>query len=198
MDEQNQAKPAGCATIWFGAAILWLFIFAHVFDDVRHGNENLALGFGIPFWLIATLVSASLVRLLWACFPNLAPRRSNAGSGGLPVGVGLLIALGIGAIWCQSALFSSVYDSCKIIALIVAAGVMLGFVYKMGGRFNVLVSVLSGALAAIAAFLVLMAFSSGGNGDLLEDTLSMASIGVPYAVAVSLYDCCRRASTAKL
>ena len=213
--QQNQVKPVGCATIWlrmvrlsrfwfgaarsptiwFGAASLWLFITAHMFDDIRHGSENLGLGFGIPFWLTATFFSTLVGRLFWICFPNFAPRSLHASSGWLSVGIGFGIALIIASIWVISPLFAAVYDSYKIILLMLIAGLLLGLIYKVGGRFSVWVSFLVAMIAALTAFLVffVLEFSSSGSTNLVG-AWSLAEIGLPYAISVSLYDCYRKAS----
>jgi len=198
MDEQNQAKPAGCATIWFGGSVLWLFIFAHVFDDVRHYTENLFLFVVIPFLIAAAALSVWAGRWFWHQFPNLSPHRSHAQSSFLPVLIGFLFSLMAAALWGKSPLFALVYDSCKIILLIIVSGLLLGFVYKVGGRVNVLLSVLAGALSAVTAFLgfVVMGLMFGGTKDLWSGVWSFASIGIPYVIAVVLYDCYRKASTA--
>jgi len=197
MREQNQRRPAGCATVWFGGAVIWLFIFAHIFDDVRHGTENLLLLVVIPFLIVAASLSVWAGRWFWHQFPHLSPRRLHAKSSFLPVLIGFLLSLMAAFLWAKSPLFTWFYDSCKIILLIVLSGLILGFVYQTGGRVSVLLSLFSGALSAITAFLSFLAMGLifGGTKDLLSGVLSFASIGIPYVIAVVLYDCYRKTTT---
>lgn len=188
-------KPNGCATVWFAAAILWLFIFAHIADDVRNGHENLALGFGIPFWLIATFFSIWGVRAVWHLFPKLVPRRSSIISNWWPVVIAFVIAFIISTSWIYSSLSDSVYDSCKIICLIALTGLLLGFIYRLGGWHGTWRSVLSAMLAADIAFLayVIIGFLNGDK-NLVAVAWFFAPIGLPFAIVVSLYDSYRKVS----
>jgi hypothetical protein len=197
MNDNSATKPGGLSTFWFAALTLWLFLFAHVADDVRHRHENLFLFFIVPFLIGATAASVWGGRLFWHQFPRLAPRGSQppAASTHKPVAIALLVSLGAAALWGNSALFVWCYDSCKIIVLMVLAGTTFGFIYKVGGRGSVLVSLLSGLISAagtLATFGILSLLAGGGR-DLPAATLFLASIGVPYSVAVALYDCYRRA-----
>ena len=198
MDEQSQSKPAGCTTFWFAASVIWLFLFAHIFDDVRHGTENLFLLFIIPFAFIAVAVSILVNRLFWHHFPNLAPRSASLSSTPLPVYIALLFSLVIATLWGKSPFFIWFYDSCKIMLLVVVSGLLLGLILKVGGRFSIFASFLSAALSAITAYSVLLLTSllSGGGKDLSGSTLFFASIVVPYVVATTLYDCYCKALTA--
>lgn len=78
------------------------------------------------------------------------------------------------------------------------AGVLLGIIYKIGGRFSVFVSLLYGALAAITAFLVSVVAGLWFDGvqDLWRNMWVFASIGIPYTVTVALYDCYRKTQAA--
>lgn len=212
MSKISKVESVGASIYWFAALTLCLFIFAHIFDDVRHRNENLFLGVIIPFLLAATFMAFWVNRWLWHRFPALTPHRSMPNSTGLSVLIGLLLSLAISTLWGKSPLFDRFYDSCKIILLIVLAGVILGYIHRVGGRFSVLLSVLSSGLAMITSFLALLIFALLFNApenllaftwpvatnyikDLLVFTWSMATIGIPYAVVVILYDCFQKAST---
>ncbi len=189
MKASNSATASSRKTLWVGAGVFWLFLFAEVFDEVRHGHENLMLFFGAPFWLGACAITLGTVRLLWHLFPPLAPKRTRANPTHLPVLAGLFFALLVALAWGKSSLFALCYDSVKWMLLIVIAGWTLGLGYKMGGRFNVVVALAAGALSAAVALLMffLLALSHEREKIWLA-TWSFARIGVPFAVAVTLYD----------
>ena len=190
-------------TLWFGGGIFWLFIFAEVFDEVRHGHENLVLLFGAPFWFAACAVSLGVGRWLWHYFPSLAPKRTRANFTHLPVVVGLFCAVILVFIWGKSPLFASCYDSIKWMLLMVIVGWTLGLGYKMGGVCNVAVALLCGALSALVTllvcFLLVVSLSHGAEKVWLA-TWEIGRIGVPFAVSVTLYDSFRwaLASTVKV
>lgn len=196
MNEAAAAKPTGWPTFWFAALALWLFLFAHVIDDVRHHVENLFLLFIVPFLIAAVAASVWLGRLLQRTFPSLALHRLPQSSAGSPVDVGLLCSFIVAALWARSPLFAWFYDSCKIILLIAFAGPMLGSIYKSSGLAGVLKSLLRTAFAAATALLcfVLAALLPDAGKSLLGAVGFIAPIGIPYIIAVALYDCCREAS----
>ncbi len=197
MSDIENKKASGFPTFGFGALSVWLFIFAHVLDDVRHDRENLFLGFIVPFLFVATAIAVWFGKLVWYLFPALSPRRSQSPSTDISIFVGILTSVVLATVWGKSPLFINVYDSTKIMLLMVMAGILFGFIYKVGGRFSIFVSLFSACLAAIISFVAFlgMALLTGGEKNMWRDTWSMASIGVPYAIATVLYDCYRKALT---
>jgi hypothetical protein len=188
----NEAKPAGCATVWFAVTVVWLYLWAFVEDDVRHGTENLFIFFAVPLLFLAATVSVWAVRFFWMDYPQLAPRPSQSASSGRPVLVGVLLAIGAAVIWSNSFLFDSVYHSCKIILLILLSGLLLGLVHKSGGRLSVMLSLLAMALSAITTTLLFLFIVWPRDG--ISSWWNFVSAFIPYVASVMLFACYRKAS----
>ena len=190
LDTPPFSIPASGRTFWFGAAIFWVFIFAQVFDDVRHGHENLFLLFGAPIWLGACAIALGAGRLLWHRFPRLTPRHVPTQSTALPVIVGVLCGLGAAFAWGKSPLFALCYDSGKWMLVLLIAGSTLGVVFKMGGARNIVVSLMAAMVSAVVTILVFFLFAlMVAPRELWSATWGFAALGVPFTVAVMLYEC---------
>ena len=185
---------------WFGAVVGFLLLMGEVIDEVRHGDENLMIGFAIPLWGFAVLFSTLVNRSVQMILPALSPRNtvSERSSWSVIIAVGLTLTLGV--IWGKSALFAHFYDSCKIILTLQIAGLLLGFIYKIGGLRNLLVSLLFALVAAVAAcgglLAIVYAMSSDGAPNTMEIARALTSIGVPLAISMALFDCLRQAQSA--
>ncbi|RYG61198.1 hypothetical protein EON80_24090, partial [bacterium] len=193
-DAPPSSVPAPGRTFWFGAGIFWLFIFAEVFDDVRHGHENLFLLFGTAFWLGACAIALGAVHLLWHRFPQLSPRSESPQRMNLSVLLGLLCGPGAAFAWGKSPLLALCYDSGKWMLVLLIAGWTLGVVFKRGGTRNVVVSLLAAMLSAVVTVLVFFLFAlMEAPRELWGATWSFAALGVPFTVAVMLYECTLKA-----
>jgi hypothetical protein len=193
-DAPSFSVSAPGRTFWFGAGIFWLFIFAQVFDDVRHGHENLFLLFGAPFWLGACAIALAAVHLLWHRFPRLAPRYSPTRSTALPVLVSVLFGLGAAFAWGKSPLFALCYDSGKWMLVLLITGWALGVVFKRGGTLSVVLSLVAAMLSALVTVLVFFFVALVmAPRELWDVTWSLAALGVPFTVAVMLYECSLKA-----
>ncbi len=181
------------ALFWFGAVVGFLMLMGEVADEVRHGHENLMIGFVIPLWGFAVLFSTLVSRSLWITFPALSPRKDAAQRDVWCVVGAVCLSLALGAIWGKSVLFSYFYDSCKIILTLQIAGLLLGMIYRIGGSLNVLSSLLIALVAALAACLGLLAIvylmTRDGAPNAVEVARSLTSVGVPLAISMALYDC---------
>lgn len=180
----------------FGAVVGFMLLMGEVVDEVRHGDENLMIGFVIPFWGFAVLFSTLVSRAIQAILPALSLRHILPERSDWNVISAVGLALTLGVVWGKSPLFAQVYDSCKIILTLQIIGLLLGFIYKIGGLRGILVSLFIAAVAAVTAGGGLLAFvyltSSGGDPNTVEIARSLTFIGVPLAISLALFDCLRQ------
>jgi len=184
---------------WFAAVVGFLLLMGEVIDEVRHGHENLMIGFAIPLWGFAVLFSTLVSRSMQTTFPALSPRNIVPERNNWSVIIAVGLALTLGVIWGKSALFAHFYDSCKIILAMQLAGLLLGFIYKTGGLRNLLVSLFFALVAAVAAcgglLVIVYAMSSDDSPNIMEIARALTSIGVPLATLMALLDYLRQAQS---
>lgn len=180
---------------WFGAVVGFLLLMSEVIDEVRHGDENLMIGFFIPLWAFTVLFSTLISRTTRIIFPAISPQSCTPERSKWSIigAVGLTLILGFA--WGKSALFAHFYDSCKIILTLLITGLLLGFIYKTGGLRNLLVSLLFALVAAVAAcggLLAIVYFTASADmPNTTEIARVLTSIGVPLATLMALFDCLR-------
>jgi hypothetical protein len=178
------------STFWFGALFLTVFLWGQVCDDVRHGHENLVLGFGIPFWSAACGVAVIGARFTWQKIALLRPQHAPRAVSRFPVYVGCFLAMLLKTGWDKSPWGNQLYDATKISFFIFIATLLLALIFQRAGIQGLLCSLLVGVLSAVATVgtLVALIFFVGGSRDVWTGLGAMVGIGIPAAVCTALYD----------